>query len=102
MNLADGGKNRQPMRLIETQGCRSVLESRGRWRDGMHLNDARDELWCWAEVCKQKTIIEQLCNESGIVLLYETKSHPIFNPSEVLLSCPLPVIGYWKFLNLLL
>ncbi len=87
MNMTDGGENRKPMRLIGTQGCRSVLESRGMWRDGMKLTDARDTLWHWKEVCKQKTIIEQLCNETGIVLIYEPKAHPVFNPSEVRTSC---------------
>jgi hypothetical protein len=83
MNLSDEGKNRAPMKVIETQGCRSVLESRGKWRDGMKLTEAREVLWHWSEVCKQKTLIEEMCNEAGVVLLYEPKSHPIFNPSEV-------------------
>lgn len=86
MNLSDGGKNRIPMRVVGFRGCRSVLESRGRWRDGMTLAEAREDLWLWKEVTSQKTIIEGLCNDAGIVLLYEPKSHPIFNAAEVLAS----------------
>lgn len=83
MNLADGGKNRQPMRHIGMQGCRSILEAHGKWNDQLKLADARSVLWRWKEVTKQKTVIEELCNDAGIVLLYEPKSHPVFNPVEV-------------------
>jgi hypothetical protein len=84
MNMADGGKNRPAMRLIGTQGCKSVLQAHGKWRDGMKLAEARDILWQWKEVRSQKTIIEALCNEAGVILLYEPKAHPVFNPTEVL------------------
>ncbi len=85
MNLKDGGKNRLPMRVIGRKGCRRVLEDLGQWRDKMTVQEARDVLWQWEEVTKQMTRIEQLCYDNGIVLMYQSKAHPVFNPTEVIL-----------------
>ena len=85
MNLKDGGKNRSAMRVIGTKGCHTVLQELGLWIEGMSTTEAREALWKWKEVTGQMTRLEQLFYDSKIVLLYETKSHPIFNPTEVLL-----------------
>jgi hypothetical protein len=85
MNLSDEGKNRRPMAGIGLKGCRSVLEDLGLWHDVMKLEEARRILWGWSRVTEQKTRLEQLCYDSGIVLFYITKAHPIFSPIEVTL-----------------
>lgn len=86
MNLSDGGKNRKPAHSIGLSGCRSVLEKLGRWRDGMQLKECRLILWQWSEVLAQMSRLEQLCHNNGIILVYESKAHPGFNPTEVRLS----------------
>jgi len=48
----------------------------------MKLEDARGVLWEWEEVTKQMICIERLCFDNGIVLLYESKAHLVFNPAE--------------------
>lgn len=83
MNLKDGGKNRKPMRDVGTRGLRSVLMEIGEWHDNMTRVDARAALWKWTKVVKQMSRIEQLCYEHGVVLVYQSKAHPIFNPTEV-------------------
>lgn len=83
MNLSDGGKNRRPMRGIHLLGLRSVLESRGLWRDGMSLSEARRLMWQQRDVMAQKTRIEKICNEAGIIVHYQSKAHPDFNATEV-------------------
>jgi len=82
MNMTDGGKNRLPMRVIGLKGCRQVLQDLGHWREKMTLQEARNVLWQWEEVSKQMTRIEKLCYDHGVVLLYESKAHPVFNPTE--------------------
>lgn len=83
MNLSDGGKNRREMRDIGLLGCKSVLEKLGKWKEGMHLPEARHLLYQWDSVINQMTRIEALCYEHGIVLIYQSKAHPLFNPTEV-------------------
>lgn len=85
MNLHDGGKNRRPMDGIGLKGLKSTLIEVNLWRDGMTLKEARDILWKWDVVKAQMSRIEKLCAENGIVLVYESKAHPGFNPGEVLL-----------------
>lgn len=83
MNLADGGKNRKPMKGIGLLGLRSVLKSRGLWHDGMTLAEAQQIMWAQSDVIAQKSRIEQLCNDSGILVIYQSKAHPDFNAVEV-------------------
>jgi len=83
MNLSDGGKNRSPMRGIGLLGLRSVLMNIGKWRDDMQLPEARAVLWQWPRVMEQMTRVEKLCYDNKIILLYQSKSHPPFNLTEV-------------------
>lgn len=83
MNLSDGGKNRLPMGDLGLAGLKTALTRLRLWRDGMRLDEARQVMWRTEQVVRQRSRIEQLCHENGIVVIYESKAHPIFNPTEV-------------------
>lgn len=103
MNLSDGGKNRRQMRGIGFQGLRSVLMNIDKWHNGMHLPEARAALWRWPPVTEQMTRLEKLCHDHKIILLYQSKSHPPFNLTEVNIICAIiimiisnnPCLQYW-------
>lgn len=83
MTLNDDMSSQPTMRIVGTRGCRSVLQDLNLWRNGMRLKESRELLWKWPEVQGQMSRIEQLCQSNGIVLMYEPKAHPVFNPTEV-------------------
>lgn len=83
MNLMDGGKNRVAMRGIGMRGLRSVLQERHLWVEGMHLDEARKIMWEQEDVKAQKSRIEQLFYDHGMVLGYQSKAHPLMDPAEV-------------------
>jgi hypothetical protein len=78
------------MQLIGMLGLRSVLEHLGRWEEGLRLDAARHRLFAWDAVRDQLTRIEALCKQHGIVLVYNPKAHPFFNPIEVQISSIAP------------
>lgn len=84
MNLHDGGKNREPMRIIGMKGCRTVLEEQlGEAKvKGMSLDQMRQLLWEWRPVLAQLTEAEELCLQYGIVLIYNPKGHPVTSAIE--------------------
>lgn len=84
MNLKDGGKKRLAMDGVGLKGCQSVLEELGLWRKNMSLHEAREILWQWDVVKAQMSRIEKMCFDNQIIVLYESKAHPGFNPGEVL------------------
>lgn len=83
MNLSDGGKNRQAMRVVGVRGLRSVLEEHGQWEEGMKLAQARERLWEWSAVQAQLTQVEEVFKAEGIVFFYNPKAHPVMSPIEV-------------------
>jgi hypothetical protein len=97
MNLKDGGKNRHSMGVLGLAGLQTVLTGKGLWHDGMRRDEARDVLWRTNEVMQQRSRIEQLCFENGICVAYESKAHPIFNPTEVPLAKLLIMSSHCSF-----
>jgi len=72
------------MRRIGLRGLRSFLEELGLWpEEGLRLAQAREVLGDQQFVKDKLTQIEQLCKDHNIVLLYEPKAHPFFQPVEV-------------------
>jgi hypothetical protein len=84
MNLSDGGENRVEMDVIGNKGLRSVLTDMARWKAGMRLQEARELLWSSSLVQSQLTMIEEICRENGIILIYNAKAHPWFAMIEKL------------------
>lgn len=76
MNLSDGGKNRQAMHVIGMKGLRTVLQENGRWRDGMDKSEAMDEVFQWRVVRDQLNRVEELCFSHGVIVIFNSKSHP--------------------------
>jgi len=81
MNLSDEGKNRRAMDDIDLLGCQSVLEKLGRWH-GQRLPEARQELFHWDRVVNQKTVLEKMCYDAGVLLIYNAKYCPEWQPIE--------------------
>lgn len=83
MNASDGGKHRPNMRHIGVFGLRTVLTAMGINVDGMSVDAMRRKLWECRVVVEQLTMLEELCKERGVVLLYNPKAPPRFSPCEV-------------------
>lgn len=74
------------MRVVGTDGARTILTHMGKFEQGMTRDVCRDILYGWSEVNNQLTIMERLFRDNGIILLYQSKASPMLNMTEVLVG----------------
>jgi hypothetical protein len=95
INMKSVSKKIGAMRIIGTVGLRDLLQRLGRWRAGMPVAEARNELWNWDVVVDQRTVLEEevrLTANKKQFLIYNVKYHPEYQPVEKLWRyCKVPL-----------
>lgn len=84
INLKDGGKNRIRDDMFGTLGLNSIWKKH--WRDedirGKKVDELRAMLWDKPMIHNQKFPLERICEESGVLFLFNVQGHPHLAPIE--------------------